>query len=101
MLIGALSAGVPPVTGRNDPETDPSSCEDSLVEFHTQAGLTDKSWILFDSGACTNCCPEWIAPDYPVSPLNESAHHCVACREKHWKCKVERLYSLTAAMVIR
>ena len=33
----------------------------------------DKSWILFDSGACANCCPEWFAPDYPVLPLNESA----------------------------
>ena len=35
-----------------------------------QAGLTGKSWILFDSGAC---CPEWFAPDYPVLPLSESA----------------------------
>ena len=73
MLIGALSAGVTPVTGRNDPEDDPVSCSDRLVEFHTQAGLTDKSWILFDSGACANCCPEWFAPDYPVLPMNESA----------------------------
>ena len=72
MLIGALSAGVPPVTGRNDPENDSVSCSDRLVEFHMQAGLTDKSWILFDSGACANCCPEWFAPDYPVLPLNES-----------------------------
>ena len=56
MLIGALSAGVPPVIGRIDPETDPLSCES-----HMQAGLTDKSWILFDSGACANCCPEWFA----------------------------------------
>ena len=63
MLSGALSAGVPPVTGRNDPETDPVSCSDRLVEFHMQAGLTDRSWILFDSGACANCCPEWFAPD--------------------------------------
>eukprot|EP00439_Symbiodinium_sp_Y106_P014227 s10483_g2.t1 len=38
-----------------------------------QAGLVDKSWILFDSGACANCCPEWFAPDYPTLPLNESA----------------------------
>ena len=73
MLIGALSGGVSPVTGRNDPENDPLSCDDRLVEFHTQAGLTDKSWILFDSGACANCCPEWFAPDYTVLPLNESA----------------------------
>ncbi|OLP89835.1 hypothetical protein AK812_SmicGene28641 [Symbiodinium microadriaticum] len=68
MLIGALSAGVPPVTGRIDPDDDPVSCSDRLVEFHMQAGLTDKSWILFDSGACANCCP-----DYPVLPLSESA----------------------------
>ena len=55
------------------PEKDQLSCDDRLVEFHLQAGLVDKSWILFDSGACANCCPEWFAPDYPVSPLNESA----------------------------
>ena len=47
--------------------------DDRLVEFYLQAGLVDKSWILFDSGACANCCPEWLAPDYPVLPLNESA----------------------------
>ena len=34
--------------------------------------VVDKSWILFDSGACANYCPEWVAPDYPVLPLNES-----------------------------
>ena len=73
MLIGALSAGVPPLTSNNDPKTEDLSCEDRLVEFHTQAGLVDKSWILFDSGACANCCPEWFAPDYPILPLNESA----------------------------
>ena len=73
MLIGALSAGAPPVSGRKDPDADPVSCSDRLVEFHTQAGLTDKSWILSDSGACANCCPGWFAPDYPVSPLNGSA----------------------------
>ena len=47
--------------------------DDSLIGFHMQAGLVDKSWILFDSGACANCCPEWFAPDYPMLPLNESA----------------------------
>ena len=73
LLIGALSAGVPPVSSQNVPETDQLSCEDRLVEFHIQAGLTDKSWILFDSGACANCCPEWFAPGYPVLPLNEGA----------------------------
>ena len=71
--IGALSAGVPPVPSRNVPENDQLDCDDRLVEFHMQAGLVDKSWILFDSGACANCCPEWFAPDYPILPLNESA----------------------------
>ena len=55
------------------PENDPIDFDDSLIGFHTQAGLVDKSWILFDSGACANCCPEWFAPDYPTLPLNESA----------------------------
>eukprot|EP00439_Symbiodinium_sp_Y106_P064462 s3510_g10.t1 len=73
LLIGPLSAGVPPVPSRNVPENDQLGCDDRLVEFHLQAGLVDKSWILFDSGACANCCPEWFAPDYPILPLNESA----------------------------
>ena len=73
LVIGALSAGVPPVPSRNVPENDQLGCDDRLVEFHMQAGLVDKSWILFDSGACANCCPEWFAPDYPILPLNESA----------------------------
>ena len=55
------------------PENDPIDFDDSLIGFHMQAGLVDKSWILFDSGACANCCPEWFAPDYPTLPLNESA----------------------------
>ena len=66
LLIGALSAGVPPVPSRNVPEKDQLSCDDRLVEFHEQ------DW-WFDSGACANCCPEWFAPDYPVLPLNERA----------------------------
>ena len=73
LLIGALSAGVPPVPSLNVPDTDRQSCDDGMVEFHMQAGLVDKSWILLDSGACANSCPEWFAPDYPVLPLNESA----------------------------
>ena len=55
------------------PENDPNGLDDCLLEFHMQAGLVDKTWMQFDSGACTNCCPEWFAPDYPVLPLNESA----------------------------
>ena len=55
------------------PENDPIGFDDSLTEFHMQAGLVDKTWILFDSGACANCCPERFAPDYPTLPLNESA----------------------------
>ena len=73
LLIGALSAGVPPVPSRNVPENDQLGCDDRLVGFHMQAGLVDKSWILFGSGACANCCSEWFAPDYPVLPLSESA----------------------------
>ena len=36
--------------------------------FHMQARLVDKTLILFDSGACAKCCPEWFAPEYPVLP---------------------------------
>ncbi|OLP79377.1 hypothetical protein AK812_SmicGene40336 [Symbiodinium microadriaticum] len=38
-----------------------------------KAGLLDKTWTFFDSGACANCCPEWFTPEYPVLLLNESA----------------------------
>ena len=82
LLIGALSAGVPPVPSLNVPDTDRLSCDDRMVEFHMQAGLVDKSWILFDSGACANCCPEWFAPDYPVLPLNEK---CTLTAKLVWK----------------
>ena len=37
MLIGALSAGVPPVPSLNVPDTDRLSCDDRMVEFHMQA----------------------------------------------------------------
>ena len=79
----------------NVPENDRLGCDDKMVEFHTQAGLVDKSWILLDSGACANCCAEWLAPDYPVLPLSG------VCLERHWMCKVERLCSLTVAMATR
>ena len=46
LLIGASSAGVPPVPSLNVPENDRLGCDDKMVEFHTQAGLVDKSWIL-------------------------------------------------------
>ena len=82
------------------PEKDQLSCDDRLVEFHLQAGLVDKSWILFD-GACANCCPEWFAPDYPALPLNESAPSLRSLSGKTLMCKVERLCSLTVAMVTR
>ena len=72
-LLICVSAGVPRVPSRlNVPDTDRLSCDDRMVEFHMQAGLVGKSWILFDSGACANCCPEWFAPDHPLLPLNES-----------------------------
>ena len=61
------------------PENDPIDFDDSLIGFHPQAGLVDKSWILFDSGACANCCPEWFAPDYPT--LRE----CTITAELVWK----------------
>eukprot|EP00439_Symbiodinium_sp_Y106_P045593 s373_g5.t2 len=79
LLIGALSSLVPPMPTPSVPnltqmpENDPNGLDDCLLEFHMQAGLVDKTWMQFDSGACTNCCPEWFAPDYPVLPLNESA----------------------------
>ena len=76
LLIASLSYGVPAMPTPSVPqmpERDPNLFEDSLVEFHMQAGLVDKTWILFDSGACANCCPDWFAPEYPVLPLNESA----------------------------
>ena len=38
------------------PENDPIGFDDSLVEFHMHAGLADKTWILFDGGACSKCC---------------------------------------------
>ena len=83
------------------PENDSIEFDDSLIGFHMQAGLVDKSWILFDSGACANCCPEWFAPDYPTLPLNESAPHCGACLERHWMCKDGRLCILIVVMAIR
>ena len=78
-LIGALSSGVPPMPTpsvlnlANLPESGPIGCDDSLVEFHMQAGLVDKTWILLDSGAYANCYPQWFVPEYPALPLNESA----------------------------
>ena len=83
------------------PENDPIDFDDSLIGFHMQAGLVDKSWILFDSGACANCCPEWFAPDYPTLPLNESAPSLRSLSERHWMCKEGRLCSLIVEMVIR
>ena len=80
------------------PENGPVGFGDSLVEFHMQAGLVDKTWILFDSGACANCCPEWFVPDYPTLPLNEN---CGACLARNWMFKVGRLFSLTVAMAAR
>ena len=87
LMIGLVTGLGPKMTGIAGPmtglgvlrtggvlsENDQLGRDDRLVEFHLQAGLVDKSWILFDSGACANCCPEWFAPDYPILPLNESA----------------------------
>ena len=52
LLIGALSSGVPPMPTPSVPnltqmpENDPVGFDNSLVEFRTQAGLVDKTWIL-------------------------------------------------------
>ena len=46
---------------------------DKLSEFHMQAGLTDRSGILFNGGACASCCPERFASDYPSAPLKEES----------------------------
>ena len=72
---------------------------DKLSVFHTQAGLTDCSWILFDSGACASCCPEWFASDYPTVPLKEECPLLKICLERHWKCLVEGLSDLIVGMV--
>ena len=55
-----------------------------------QAGLLDKTWTFFDSGACANCCPEWFTPEYPVLLLNESASLGKARRSLHqvWRWKM-------------
>ena len=36
-----------------------------------QSGIVDKTWILFDSGASANCCPDWFAEDYPLLPVGD------------------------------
>ena len=59
LLFGALSARVPPLTPKNSPQLDTMGSDDRMVEFHLQVGLVDKSWILFDSGACASRWPEW------------------------------------------
>ena len=97
LLIGALSSGVPPMPTQSVPnltqmpENGSVGFGDSLVEFQMQAGLVDKTWILFDSGACANCCPEWFAPDYPTLPLNEN---CGACLERNWMFKGRKIVQL-------
>ena len=48
-----------------------------LSEFHVQSFIADKTWILFDSGASANCCPDWFAEDYPLLPAGDD---CPALR---------------------
>ena len=95
MLVGTLSSSVPHcpdpedfVAGIGDclDKTASSSSSDSdgniaqgpldaaidkLSEFHVQSGIVDKTWILFDSGASANCCPDWFAEDYPLLPVGD------------------------------
>ena len=106
MLIGTLSASVPPhprsaddvivdrMIGSHTPHDDSSSESsiegqselvpnptgigiDRLSDFHIQSGIVDRSWILFDSGASANCCPPWFASDYPLHPVGSD---CPALR---------------------
>ncbi|CAE7288670.1 unnamed protein product, partial [Symbiodinium sp. KB8] len=78
-LIGALNSGVPPMPTPSVPNltqmpgNDPIEFADSLVEF-SQASWTGRHDL--DTGVqwcLSNCCPEWLAPNFPVLPLNESA----------------------------
>ena len=55
------------------PGNDPIGFDDSLIEFHMQAGLVDKTWLLFDSGALCELLSGMVCTDYPMLPLNESA----------------------------
>ena len=44
--------------------------EDTFIDQHlTVAPTVDTSWILFDSGAATNCCPKNFAPGWPLLPI--------------------------------
>ena len=91
MLVGTLSSSVPHclhhgfVCGANETldsiESSSSSeiaqnpldiATDKLSEFHVQSGIVDKSWILFDSGASANCCPDWFGQDYPWLPVGNN-----------------------------
>eukprot|EP00439_Symbiodinium_sp_Y106_P003664 s7597_g1.t1 len=61
-------------SGSNElPENDPIDLDDSLIGFHMQAGLVDKSWILFDSGACAKTTGLTKRGLIGTLPLNESA----------------------------
>ena len=84
-----------------EPECTKSDFDDSLIGFHMQAGLVEKSWILFDSGACANCCPEWFAPDYPTLPLNESAPSLRSLSGKTLDVQGRKIVQLDCGMVIR
>ena len=61
MLVGTLSSSVPhcPQPGNfvaGIGEGLDNIDIDRLSEFHAQrSGTVDKTWILFDSGACANC----------------------------------------------
>ncbi|CAE7295848.1 unnamed protein product [Symbiodinium sp. CCMP2456] len=49
----------------------PHKQQDRLAAFHSKSGAIECTWILFDSGASANCCPPWLADDYPLLPIVE------------------------------
>ena len=75
MLIGTLSSSVPgspviekgsqSITSEESTDSEQSKT-DRITAFHLQSGIVDGGWILFDSEASANCCPPWLAKDYPL-----------------------------------
>ena len=73
MLIGTLSVPDSPVIEKDSQSViseesidSEQSKIDKITAFHLQSGIVDKSWVLFDSGASTNCGPPWFGKDCPL-----------------------------------
>ena len=113
MLVGTVSSSAPHcphhgfVCGANETldsiESSSSSeiaqnpldiATDKLSEFHVQSGIVDKSWILFDSGASANCCPDWFGQDYPF------VLHCAASQVRHWTFLAEESLKLIVMVIL-